>query len=412
MTSSSPAPEQSERYHGLDALRAIALMLGVVAHAATPFIPYVERSGWLIYDVSRSATFYVLFGLIHNFRLDIYFLIAGFFAHAVWLKVGTRNFLRDRARRILQPLLLGMLTLLPLVFGAMSAASAKLGLPPLAGRGLGINFAHMWFLWLLCWLYPLTFLGRRLVLAISRDPDRLRARVDSVVRWTMVSYAGVLLLALPRTLAMTPMNHHAIWSGIRNTDTVAFPHTAALLAYGCAFVFGWLVQRQHGLLHRLAPRWPAYLVAWVVLLVVCMRLSMLRLPPGTSQPLWLGFATAAAYSCAAWCGILGTLGAFTRLCTAPSAWRRYLADASYWVYLFHLPVVLWTEVAIMQAPFNCYLKFAVLMLVGLVVPLLTYHYWVRSTWIGRLLSGRRYVRTPLLLALSEPAVPMRRRTST
>ena len=37
--------EAGYRYHGLDALRGIAMLLGIVLHAALPYMPDVETFG-------------------------------------------------------------------------------------------------------------------------------------------------------------------------------------------------------------------------------------------------------------------------------------------------------------------------------------------------------------------------------
>ena len=47
-----------------------------------------------------------------------------------------------------------------------------------------------------------------------------------------------------------------------------------------------------------------------------------------------------------WGFVLGFLGLFTRFCQRPNAWGRYLADASYWIYLVHLPVVIALQIMV------------------------------------------------------------------
>ena len=45
----------SERVHALDAVRALALLLGVVLHAAMSFVPGIGSVGWPIVDRSPST---------------------------------------------------------------------------------------------------------------------------------------------------------------------------------------------------------------------------------------------------------------------------------------------------------------------------------------------------------------------
>ena len=69
---------QSERLHGLDALRGAALLLGVLLHASMSFFP---TQAWIVADDQRSAWASGLFFVIHLFRMATFFLIAGLFAH-------------------------------------------------------------------------------------------------------------------------------------------------------------------------------------------------------------------------------------------------------------------------------------------------------------------------------------------
>lgn len=68
------------RLHALDALRGIAMLLGVVLHSS---ISYMEQRMpdllWAVQDSSRSAVFDWLFWWLHGFRLPLFFVIAGFF---------------------------------------------------------------------------------------------------------------------------------------------------------------------------------------------------------------------------------------------------------------------------------------------------------------------------------------------
>ena len=90
-----------------------------------------------------------------------------------------------------------------------------------------------------------------------------------------------------------------------------------------------------------------------------------------------------------WSLVLLTLGAFKKFCRRPSAVIRYVADSSYWMYLIHLPIVVWLQVAVAELALPWWLKLAFITLVTVAVSLLTYDLVVRSTWLGALLHGRR-----------------------
>ena len=101
MTHLSTPPAPAERLHGLDALRAGALLLGVVLHASLSFFP---QQIWIVADDSRSIGAAWLFFAIHLFRMTAFFLIAGLFAHRMLARRGWIAFAKDRVVRIAGPL--------------------------------------------------------------------------------------------------------------------------------------------------------------------------------------------------------------------------------------------------------------------------------------------------------------------
>jgi peptidoglycan/LPS O-acetylase OafA/YrhL len=78
---------------------------------------------------------------------------------------------------------------------------------------------------------------------------------------------------------------------------------------------------------------------------------------------------------------------------------RYVADASYWIYLVHLPVVVALQVLVGHLPLHWTVKFPLVLVVAFAVLLGSYRYLVRATFIGGLLNGRRYPRA------ATPAAP-------
>ena len=71
----------SDRYHGLDALRGMSMLLGIVIHGALPYMPNVEAF-WPA-DESSSNVINAIFQFIHTWRMSLFFILAGFFAKLV-----------------------------------------------------------------------------------------------------------------------------------------------------------------------------------------------------------------------------------------------------------------------------------------------------------------------------------------
>lgn len=113
------------RRHDLDALRGGAMLLGIGLHAALSFHP----SAWPVQDRAASEWFALFTGVIHGFRMPLFFLLSGFFTMMLYRKRGGRGLLTQRGKRILGPCVAGTLTIVPLVF-LVSAWAMSSAAPP------------------------------------------------------------------------------------------------------------------------------------------------------------------------------------------------------------------------------------------------------------------------------------------
>lgn len=68
-------PQPDPRRHGLDALRAVAMLLSIALHASIAFKPVL--GGWMIKDSETSGVFALFMAVIHGFRMPLFFLISG-----------------------------------------------------------------------------------------------------------------------------------------------------------------------------------------------------------------------------------------------------------------------------------------------------------------------------------------------
>ena len=93
----------------------------------------------------------------------------------------------------------------------------------------------------------------------------------------------------------------------------------------------------------------------------------------------------------------GLMGLFRRLLRRERPALRYLSDASYWLYLAHLPLIMWAQLLVRDWPWSAFSKFTLVCLAVTAVLLLIYQVGVRYTWIGRLLNGPRQRRRNVAL---------------
>ena len=99
------------------------------------------------------------------------------------------------------------------------------------------------------------------------------------------------------------------------------------------------------------------------------------------------------------------IGLALRFLSGFSAARRYLADASYWLYLIHLPIVMALQVAVSNLDWPWPVKFGGILLVALPLMFASYQLLVRYSFIGAVLNGRRMRREGRLAAAAAASAP-------
>lgn len=393
-----------ERLHALDAVRSFALLLGVAFHAALSFIPGMPPGLWAMNDHSPSPFLADASFVAHSFRMTLFFFIAGYFARQLHQRLGTRGFWANRGQRIAVPLVVGWLLLFPAIAFVWYLGLQKVfhGAPPAMPempKAAGtFPLTHLWFLYQLLWLYAGTLLLRGAVARLDRGQG-LRGLVDRVatgaVRWP----AGALTLGLPLAAVLLATPAWFPPGGIPTPDQSLLPQLPATVAYGTAFAFGWLLHRAPGALAALRARWLLHGLLAIASSATCLYVLKTQPPFGMPEAPKLMFTLALVAS--AWCWTFAITGAALRFLAGHHPAIRYVADASYWIYLVHLPLVCALQVWVGDWPLHWGLKYPFIVAASLALLFLSYHWLVRPTPIGRLLNGRTYPRR----GTATPATP-------
>jgi peptidoglycan/LPS O-acetylase OafA/YrhL len=392
---------QTDRLHSLDALRAFALLLGIFFHGAAP---YLQGFDFWLWHESPSATLGAYAFFSHVFRMALFFMIAGFFGRMVLERRGMRAFVKDRSKRILLPLVVGLPIIL-LTFGLLGwagttlrggdfvalAAAQQTAAAPQPGAQPFFPWMHLWFLYYLVMFYVAALVLRVASDALLDRTGHIRRALDAVVRFVLAGVWGAALIGLPLAAYFSTLEGWAIGAGIP-TPLALLPEVPTLVGYGTAFGFGWLAHRQMPQLLALERQWVAFLTLAAVLSVVAFYVAGGMTRNDTvleGRELYFYCAT---YFVAMWCWVFGLTGAAIRFLSDDSPVRRYVADSSYWLYLMHLPVLAFFSGLLYQLPLHWSIKYSIQIFATLVVLFLSYRYLVRSTFIGAILNGRRYPR--------------------
>lgn len=383
-----------ERLHALDAVRAGALLLGVAFHATLSFLPGPQF--WVVRDAQSDALGNFFF-VAHIFRMAAFFVIAGYFGRMMLHKRGTRGFIRNRLTRITLPLAVfwpvvmgGIIA--TFIWGAVTmAAGANLPPPPPPPAPTIWTFplTHLWFLYVLTLFYAAALAVRGLVALVDRSGWLRGGLVDTAMRTLLATPAAAPILAAPLAVAFALLPVWYARGGIPTPDTGLIPNLTATIGFGTAFAFGWLLQRQRALLGSIQRWWGINLVAGAALTAACVWLlgssnGYAPFPAGPAKT-----ALAACYALAVWSWTLGLIGAALRFLTRERPAIRYLADASYWIYIMHLPVVMALQVWVFSLPLPAIAKWLLVVSGAFLILIASYHLLVRHSWLGRWLNGRR-----------------------
>lgn len=162
--------------------------------------------------------------------------------------------------------------------------------------------------------------------------------------------------------------------------------------FGFLFLLGWLLYFSQGLIAVFAKRgWPYFVTAHLCLGMALAGFLLRGGAEASHFPYWqfvlvLFNGLSVAFFCAAFIGL------FSRYCKGFNPWVRYFSDSAYWVFILHQTVLVALALLIYDWTIVAELKFLLVSGGTLAICLISYHYGVRTTWLGALLNGRRYAR--------------------
>lgn len=403
----------TERLHALDALRAVAMMLGVWLHGALPFVVGLPLFFWPYVEQTKSGPIGLSVTIIHSWRMETFFLLSGFFTAMLVARRGGMAALRQRCLRVLLPLVIAMATIQPLCafvwawgystqwgWPLQATAEAVLknawGIDTPGSPGRFGRLYHLWFLYELCLFVGGALLIRGVVVTLLPGPVR-RVMVggwDAMSRglaWCFGSWLGAVLLALPLGSALLM---HSPYGAAPNESL--FPQWKALAYYVLPFGAGWTLYAGRHAIELLARRWWVPTTLGVLATLVYLRaigvLGTIVEGQETRAAVawWVATGTHALMSTGY---SLGLIGLFTRLFGRPGprfqAVMRYLSDSAYWVYLAHMPVVIGIGILLLPWQAHPLVKLGGCLAVSLAILMGSYALLVRHTPIGWLLNGRR-----------------------
>ncbi len=354
------ARQTTERYDGLDMVRAIAMLLGIFYHATYAYIPDVAR-WYFIADPRAHPIFATIAGSLHSFRMQLFFVVSGFFSHLVFERRGSTQFLIDRFRRLVVPLVVALPLTLAADMWLRTQSHARGLMSPLYASGTALRLApvHLWFLQYLAFF------------CLCAWAMALAARfIPSLTQHRRVLH---ILLALPLAI-------QAAASDELKPETSFLIQIDSATHFGTFFLFGWLLwtHRHQAIqyLKRLGFMLPLGLAAAIFIHSTSIQYS--RVGP------LLNAIVAVQIT-------IGALAIAFHVKPQQRPWLRLLVDASYWIYLVHYPLVLWLQLNLTAVNINAWLKYAIVVSATFTIAWIAFLLLIRPTFLAHWLGAKRRV---------------------
>lgn len=371
--------QSGDRIHAMDNLRALAMLAGVVFHAALAHSPLMHMV-WPAADEGRSIVVDVVAWFLHMFRMPLFFVVAGYFAALLVARRGIAGLFRNRCARVLLPLLLFLpLAIMSMHWLTVNAAETVMHPSPalawirgyIDGHGAlpsAPGWVHLWFLFYLMLFTVLVWVASALELG------RIGSRIASL-------HPAWLVVLLPVLLAPPLASIGIPWPA----PEFVIPALWALAFFGIYFALGYQLFHRSDMLDRLRSLSPALLIGSVAAYALLFWSTdgfLTGRPAPLRHFLHAVLEAAAGFWMTLWC-----LLAARRWLAGRNAMMRWLADASYWVYLVHLPVLFAIQYRLLDLQLHWTAKFAIATLSTLALSFAGYQLLVRHAVIGRMLNG-------------------------
>ncbi|KAF7767553.1 hypothetical protein PCIT_a4510 [Pseudoalteromonas citrea] len=382
--------ESHERLHYMDNIRAIALLLGIVYHAALAYSPFMANI-WFTADTQNSAIFDAVVHWLHLFRMPVFFIVAGFFAGYLIDKKSVKGFLLHRFKRLALPFMIFFPILAGLFLHAIKWGSQfPESLPPIfelfeQARNTPPSTMHLWFIW--------NLLGFSLLFSVAMVFQQSLLRVLKILsnQWALLCLLPCLILpALYSQFIPFPAPDKF------NIEFWSYGFYGVFFLVGCGFYFNKTAVK------NLTPHTPYLLI--VALLSYTCYAFLFPQPPTIEQLLNLTqtqhkptfdqhhilLVIVQSISIVYW-SLLAIVLAHKFL-QRKNTLTRYVSDASYWVYLVHVPILIYIQMPLLAFDIPIFLKFLISVVITLAMSFVSYHMLIRYSFMGKLLNGKKHHR--------------------
>lgn len=365
-------------------------MLGLVIHAALTYNITSHGEEWPLRDPMSRHMFsdFIVF-VIHIFRMPLFFLIAGFFGAMLFYQRKWRSMVINRIKRIVFPFIIFLILLWPLTMfsfefskasfiGVESPASSALKLLSSFDDFVPRTTSHLWFLYYLIFITATTII-------IALGLGKLKSMSGLIFK----VFDGIIVKPFWRIIFISTITFaifYSLGTSMITASVSLHPDLKTFIYFLFFYLIGWLLfKSKHHLETFMNYDKISFFIAITLVSIKGVMINEFDLAPDRPSLL---FILISSISISLF--IFSITGLFIRYTSNFNPQVLYLSNASYWVYLIHLPITAILPGFIWKLPLYAFLKFMIVCFTTFLICLVSYHYLVRSTFIGNFLNGRKY----------------------
>lgn len=316
----------TERRHDIDWLRVVAIGLLLIYHIAIIFQPWAMFVGFIrsdepIEDLWKPMT------MLNVWRIPLLFYVSGM---GLYFAIEKRNFwqlLTERTKRILLPLIFGIVAIAPLhVFLFQEYYNLPLSYYAHAG--------HLWFLGNI-FIYVL-LLSPLFLYLVKKGEGKFRRGLSSFMNRPLgplalsVFFILEVIIVRPQVFSLYAQTWHGFFQGL------------------LAFFFGFLLVYSGEVFWQTVSKW-----MWLYIGLAAILYAIRLLVFGTNSPAYLMAVESN-------CWVFGIFGLGYKYLNKPGAALNYLSRAAYPVYIIHMFVLFAGALVILPLEIQPVVKFVLL----------------------------------------------------
>jgi glucans biosynthesis protein C len=377
-------PTIASRRNELDWLRVIAILILLFYHTGMMFVPW----GWHIKNNKTDVSFAYWMIWLHDWRMPLLLFISGAGTYMALSKRTPGQFAAERAKKLLLPLIFGMLVIVPpqIYYEKISLYENFFDFYKTVFQFVpypegNFSWHHLWFV---AYLFLFSLIALPFLIFLRNERSlRFKSRV-------------VAIMSKPFNIVIVPaiaiIFTQVLLRPYFPEETHDLIHDWAYFMYCfCFFVFGMLFYSESRLWSLIENEKKILLIASIIMLLLFYTLYLhfrnVFVLPFNEKAADICFEIVATVG--SWVWVITIIGYAQRYLTAHHPWLKHFNEGLYPFYILHQTVIIIVGYYVCQLDLAISIKFFIVAFLTLFVCVLFYLFLIRPFNLVRILFGMK-----------------------